>query len=79
MFRAMEFILVQVASDTCLPACDSKPQGLLRLISDEVPHRYIALILVSEPGNIINENGDLPGLMNDPDEAFNPTFHPHSR
>jgi hypothetical protein len=49
MFRAFEFILLYDGSDACLPACDSKPQGLLKLISDEVPHRFIELILQSDP------------------------------
>jgi len=49
MFRAIEFILLYEGSDACLPACDTKPQGLLKLISDEVPHRFIELILQSDP------------------------------
>ena len=49
MFRAVEFILLHAPSDNSLPACDTKPQGLLKLISDEVPHRFIALILESDP------------------------------
>ena len=49
MFRAVEFILLHAPSDDSLPACDTKPQGLLKLISDEVPHRFIALILESDP------------------------------
>jgi hypothetical protein len=49
MFRAIEFILLYKGSDACLPACDTKPQGLLKLISDEVPHRFIELILQSDP------------------------------
>jgi hypothetical protein len=49
MFRAIEFILLYDSSDACLPACDTKPQGLLKLISDEVPHRFIELILQSDP------------------------------
>ena len=36
-------------SDNALPACESKPEGLLKLISDEVPHRFIAFILESDP------------------------------
>ena len=49
MFRAIEFILLYEGSDACLPACDTKPQGLLKLIFDEVPHRIIVLILQSDP------------------------------
>ena len=49
MFRSIEFILLYEGSDACLPACDTKPQGLLKLISDEVPHRFIELILQSDP------------------------------
>ena len=49
MFRAVEFILLHAPSDNSLPACDTKPQGLLKLISDEVRHRFIALILESDP------------------------------
>lgn len=56
MFRAIEFILLHAPSDLCLPACDSKPQGLLRLISDTVPHRYIALLLESDPPQTKYEN-----------------------
>ena len=47
-FRAIEFILLHAPSDAFRPARHNKPQGLLRLISDEVPHRYIALILESD-------------------------------
>ena len=36
MFRAVEFILLHAPSDAFLPACSTKPQGLLKLISDEV-------------------------------------------
>jgi len=51
MFRDMEFILLHAPFDAFLPASDNKGQGLLRLISEEVPHRYIALILESnQPG-----------------------------
>jgi hypothetical protein len=56
MFRAVEFILLHAPSDSFLPACNSKPQGLLKLISEEVPHRYIALILESDVNGTKYEN-----------------------
>ena len=37
LIRAIEFLLLHPDTDAALPACDSKPLGLLRLISDEVP------------------------------------------
>ena len=49
LFCAVEFILLHAPSDNALPACDNKNLGLLKLISDEVPHRFIALILESDP------------------------------
>ena len=45
MFRAIEFLLLYEGTDNSLPSCDSKPQGLLRLIADEVPFRFIQLMM----------------------------------
>ena len=52
MFRVIEFILLYEGSDACLPAYDTKPQGLLKLISDEVPHKFTELILQFDPPGI---------------------------
>ena len=41
LYRALEFLLLFEGSEDSLPTCDSKPQGLLRLISDSVPFEYI--------------------------------------
>ena len=41
LYQAIEFLLLFEGSEDSLPACDSKPQGLLRLISDSVPFEYI--------------------------------------
>ena len=41
LIRAIEFLLLHPDTDAALPACDSKPLGLLRLISDEVPFKFI--------------------------------------
>ena len=56
MFRAVEFILLHAPSDAFFPACNSKNQGLLKMISEEVPHRYIALILESDANETKYEN-----------------------
>ena len=45
MFRAIEFLLLYEGTDNSLPSCDSKPHGLLRLIADEVPFRFIQLMM----------------------------------
>ena len=58
MFRAIEFILLHAPSDAFLPARNTKPQGLLKLISDEVPDRYVALILESDANGTKYENID---------------------
>ena len=41
LIRAIEFLLLHPDTDAALPACDSKPLGLLILISDEVPFEFI--------------------------------------
>ena len=41
LIRAIEFLLLHPDTDAALPSCDSKPLGLLRLISDEVPFEFI--------------------------------------
>jgi hypothetical protein len=41
LYRAIEFLLLFEGSEDSLPTCDSKPQGLLRLISDSVPFEYV--------------------------------------
>ena len=41
LYRAIELLLLFEGSEDSLPTCDSKPQGLLRLISDSVPFEYI--------------------------------------
>jgi hypothetical protein len=41
LIRAIEFLLLHPDTDAALSACDSKPLGLLRLISDEVPFEFI--------------------------------------
>ena len=41
LYRAIDFLLWFEGSEDSLPTCDSKPQGLLRLISDSVPFEYI--------------------------------------
>jgi len=41
LIRAIEFLLLHPDTDAALPASDSKPLGLLRLISDEVPFEFI--------------------------------------
>jgi len=41
LYRAIEFLLLFEGSEDSLPTCDSKPQDLLRLISDSVPFEYI--------------------------------------
>ena len=48
MFRAVEFLLLYDGTDQALPACDSKNLGLLRLIADEVPFRFIQLMMDSD-------------------------------
>ena len=37
LIRAIELLLLHAETDAALPACDSKPLGLLHLISEEVP------------------------------------------
>ena len=41
LIRAIEFLLLHPDTDAALPACDSKPLKLLRLISNEVPFEFI--------------------------------------
>ena len=41
LIRAIESLLLHPDTDAALPACDSEPLGLLRLISDEVPFEFI--------------------------------------
>jgi hypothetical protein len=41
LYRAIDFLLLFEGSEDSLPTCDSKPQGLLRLISDSVPFEFI--------------------------------------
>ena len=41
LYRAIEFLLLFEGSEDSLPTSDSKPQGLLRLISDSVPFEYV--------------------------------------
>ncbi len=41
VYGAIEFLLLFEGSEDSLPTCHSKPQGLLRLISDSVPFEYI--------------------------------------
>ena len=41
LIRAIEFLLLHPDTDAALPACDIKPLGLLRLISDEGSFEFI--------------------------------------
>lgn len=45
----MAIFLYQLLVYNALPACDTKILGLLKLISDEVTHRFITLILEYDP------------------------------
>ncbi len=51
MYRAIEFLLLYEGSEDSLPTCDSKPQGMLRLISDSVPFEFIKNMMDAD-GNI---------------------------
>lgn len=41
LISAIEFLLLHPDTEATLPACDSKPLGLLKLISEEVPFEFI--------------------------------------
>jgi hypothetical protein len=41
LYRAIEFLLLYEGSEDSLPTCDSKPQRMLRFISDSVPFEFI--------------------------------------
>ena len=48
LYRAIEFLLLFDESEKTLPTCDSKPQGLLRLISDSVPFEFVKNLMDSD-------------------------------
>jgi len=48
LYRAIEFLLLFDGSEDSLPTCDSKPQGLLRLISDSVPFEFVKNLMHSD-------------------------------
>ena len=48
LYRAIEFLLLFEGSEDSLPTCDNKPLGLLKLISDTVPHGYIKNLIESD-------------------------------
>lgn len=56
LIRAIEFLLLHPDTDVALPACDSKPLGLPRLISDEIPFEFIQRMMNADDTSKKNDN-----------------------